>query len=162
VFFIDLSKYTFNFSQVPLGGFKYHVLVAGDQQNPEPYYSHIQPQYAIYRVGRHLSSFGEILRFLNLEGCFPPPHLINLAVLVGKCAALYMNWVYIHPRKSRSESREPSFSSQTTVSFCSICDGDGQKQGKQRTCHSEGRMWDEVRSSIAEWVMQVPPGCPED
>jgi hypothetical protein len=23
-------------------------------------------------------------------------------------------------------------------------------------------MWDEVRSSIAEWVKEVPPGCPED
>jgi hypothetical protein len=169
MFIINLSEYTIYF-QVPPGGFKYHVLISGDQHNPEPiFYSHIQPQYAICRIGCHLPTFANVATFLRLHSQDPHEGVFSLAQLAGKCGDIYNTWVYYSWIKAPSENTAPSCSSHTSprrkysnsvISFSPILDGGSPPQ--QSACHSERRMWDDVRSSISEWVKKVKPGDLEE
>ena len=169
MFIINLSEFTIYF-QVPPGGFKYHVLISGDQHNPEPiFYSHIQPQYAICRIGSHLPTFANVATFVKLRSQDPREGVFSLARLAGKCGDIYNTWVYYSSFKALSESTVLSCSSHTSprrkdsnsvISFNPKSDPGSPPQ--QRACHSEGRMWDEVRSSVAEWVKKVKPGDLEE
>ena len=139
--------------------------------------SHVHPRYAICHIGSLLCIPFRLLYYQPLGDSKESASLYNL---LKRCYALYCHWANppwaLHSSSSSSSSSSTSPAPSSPISeIARIC----QKKGEKRVCPENqltqarphkrhkregGRTWNDVRSSILEWVENVPEGglCDQD
>ena len=136
---------------MPPGGFKYHLLIRDGHhcrhELPSSFlnhlcHSHIQPHYAICRIGRFLLNFAIAAAYVGLRAHDPREGLYKLCLLAERCAKLYHLWSSTDQRNVEMKARPKPYR-------CFVSSHD-----------YDGRMGDQLRSSIVEWLKKVPPGSP--